>query len=310
MEFNAWNIFWTVFFGILAFIIFVGNLLTIIIFSRRKLRKRPHFLLLNLAIADLLVGLISIPIYLALHIFNKTQFLFVVFDCVDMLAGLASVFILAAIALERMHAIGWPLRHRTLYTRAYVFAIVTPWCLAAMVTTSRLLLYRSMITRQDFVTIIIISLTTPLLLTTFCYCFIWKTLRSRLPNFHRNSSEEKLSKTLLFLTGSFLVTWLPFEILVVVLNLCLPCRQLPVVSVYVIKLLHFGNSLINLIIYPLRIPEFKETLVHLLPSCRCLRQREQDSYHLNSGISVLSMTTIKDSFSILGFDSTEQTSQL
>ena len=260
-DLNSWNIFWTISFGILAFIIAVGNLLTITIFSRRKLRKRPHFLLINLAVADMLVGLISIPIYLSLHIFSTAQFLFVVVDCVDMLAGLASVFILAAIALERMHAIGWPPRHRMLSTRAYIFAIVTPWCLASMVTSSRLLLYRLIITRRHFVTIIIISLTTPLALTASSYCFIWKTLRSRLPNLHRNASDEKLSKTLLFLTGSFVVTWLPFEILVVVLNLCEPCQQLPLVIVYVIKLLHFSNSVINLIIYPLRIPEFKEALV-------------------------------------------------
>lgn len=201
-----------------------------------------------------------------------------------------------------MHAIGRPLHHRTLSRRAYIVTMVTPWCLAAMVKSSRLLLYRLIITPRHFVTIIIISLTAPLALTTSCYCFIWKTLRSRLPNLHRNASEEKLSKTLLFLTVSFIVTWLPFEILVVVLNLCEPCRQLPVVLVYVIKLLHFSNSLINLIIYPLRILTFKEALVHLLPSFRCLRRRQQGSHHLNAGISVLSMTTIKDSFSFLGLD--------
>lgn len=310
MEFNTWNIFWSISFGILAFIILVGNLFTITIFSKRKLRKRPHFLLISLAIADLLVGLISIPIYVTLHGNYTSQLLRVVFDCIDMLAGLASVFILAAISLERMHAIGWPLHHRMVSTRAYVLAITVPWCLAAMVTSSRLLFYCSIITRSHFVTIIIISLTTPFAITTSCYCFIWKTLKSRLPNPHRNANDEKLSKTLLFLTGSFIVTWLPFEILVVVLNFCVPCRQLPVASVYVIKLLHFSNSLINIIIYPSRIPEFKEALVNLLPSFRFLRQRHQESYHLNSGISVLSMTTILDSFYSLGFDPTEQTSYL
>lgn len=230
MDFNSWNTFWSISFGILAFIILVGNFVTIITFSKRKLRKRPHFLLISLAIADLMVGLVSIPIFTILHTYYVTRLLLVIFDSADMLAGLASVFILVAISLERMHAIGWPLRHRSLSSRVYMLAIVTPWCLAAMCTFSRLLLYFSIITRQHFVAIVIISLTTPLTITVSCYCFIWKTLKSRLPNPHRNASDEKLAKTLLLVTGAFIVTWLPFEILVVVINLCVPCRQLPAVS--------------------------------------------------------------------------------
>lgn len=305
MDFNTWNVFWSTSFGTLALIILIGNLLTIIIFSTRKLRKRPHFLLISLAIADLLVGLLSIPIYVAIHVKYTTKLFSVVFDCIDMFAGLASVFIIAFISLERMHAIGWPLGHRSLSNRIYCVAIAIPWVLAAMVATTRLLLYCSIISQRHFVTIIIISLSSPLVITTYCYCFIWKTIKSRLPNPHRNTSDEKLSKTLLLLTGCFVITWLPFEVLVVVLNLCVTCRQLPVVTVYIIKFLHFNNSLINIIIYPLRIPEFKEALLHLLPW-----KRNEDISQLNVGVSVLSMTTIIDTFYSLGFDPIQQTSRL
>lgn len=287
----------------MAFLIVIAYLFTVVMFSRRKLRKRPHFLLISLAVADLLFGLLSIPIYVTLHIYSTKPLLF---DCVDMLAGHASVLILAAIALERMYAIGWPLRHRMLSTRVYILTIVTPWCLAALVTSSRILFFYLIITRRNFVMVIIISLTTPLVITTSCYCLA--TVGSRLPHLRRNASEEKLSKTLLFLTGSFVVTWLPFEVLVVVLNLCVSCQQIPLASVYVIKLLHFSNSLINIIIYPLRIPEFKEALVHIFPSFGCFRQRHQGRYRMPGGISVISMTTVMDSFSPLGFDAAEQTS--
>ena len=311
MDFTSWNSFWSILFATLACLIFIGNLLTVVIFSRRKLRKRPHFLLISLAVADLLVGLLSIPIYVTLHmIIHTTEQLFVAFDCVDMLAGHASVFILAAIALERMHAIGWPLRHRTLSTRVYMLTVVTPWCFAVLVTSSRILLFFAVITRRHFVMVIIISLTTPLAVMTCCYCFIRKTLKSRLPNLHRNASEEKLSKTLLLVTGSFVVTWLPFEVLVAVINLCVSCQQIPLVSIYVIKLLHYSNSLINIIIYPLRIPEFKDALLHLLPSLECLRQRHRGKHRIHGGISVISMTTVIDSFSLLGFEAMERISYL
>lgn len=114
MEFDSWNILWSICFGIVAFLIIVGNAFTIFIFSKRKLRKRPHILLINLAIADLMVGLVSIPIFVTFHNSYMTRLLLLVFDCADMLVGLASVFIIAVISLERMHAIGKPLRHRFL----------------------------------------------------------------------------------------------------------------------------------------------------------------------------------------------------
>jgi len=149
---------------------------------------------------------------------------------------------------------------------------------------------------------------------THCYDFLLLLYLEdpwiRLPNLQRNASEEKLSKTLLFLTGTFVVTCFPFEVLVVVLNLCVSCRQIPLASVYVIRLLHYSNSLINIIIYPLRIPEFKKALLHLFPSFGCLRQRHRGRYRIHGGISVISMTTAIDSFSLLGFEATEQTSYL
>lgn len=309
MDLNSWNFFWSISFGILAFVILVGNVVSIVIFSKRKLRKRPHFLLISLATADLMVGLVSIPIFMIYHSKYTTRSLLLAFDSVDMFAGLASVFILTVISLERMHAIGWPLRHRSLSSRAYVLAIVTPWCFAAAVTSSRLLFHFSFITRHDFVSIILFSMTIPFTISIFCYCFIWKTLKSRLPNPHRDASEDKLAKTLLLVTGAFIVTWLPFEILVVVINLCVRCRQLSAVFVYVIKLLHFSNSLINIIIYPLRIPDFREALVQLLPSLSCFR-RSYQCHQLDSGVSVLSMTTIIDSFNLVGIDPKEQVTAL
>ena len=95
MEFDSWNILWSICFGIVAFLIIVGNAFTIFIFSKRKLRKRPHILLINLAIADLMVGLVSIPIFVTFLNSYMTRLLLLVFDCADILVGLASVFIIA-----------------------------------------------------------------------------------------------------------------------------------------------------------------------------------------------------------------------
>ena len=106
MDFNNWNLFWIFCFGLLSSLIIVGNALSISILSKRNLRKRSHFLLISLAIADLLVGLISVPFYIAVkNIPYRIGILTLSYQCVDMITGLSSIFTLAAISLERLHAI-------------------------------------------------------------------------------------------------------------------------------------------------------------------------------------------------------------
>ena len=51
---------------ILSFVfIVVGNLLTIVLFAvNKRLRKRRLFLIINMAFADLMLGAVSLPIYI------------------------------------------------------------------------------------------------------------------------------------------------------------------------------------------------------------------------------------------------------
>ena len=105
MNFNNWNLFWSLCFGLLSFLIIVGNALSISILFKRRLRKRPHFLLISLAFADLLVGLIPMPLYIMNQANSLLHTAYWVYLCVDMITGLSSVFTLTAISLERLHAI-------------------------------------------------------------------------------------------------------------------------------------------------------------------------------------------------------------
>ena len=181
MDFSKWNVFWSLCFGLLSFLIIVGNALSISILFKRRLRKRPHFLLISLAFADLLVGLIPMPLY----IMNQANLLlhtaYWVYLCVDMITGLSSVFTLTAISLERLHAIARPLRHRPWLTlRSYAIAIATPWIFS--LSLSYLLSVFSVITSLQFSCVIPISLSTPLLITFISNCIIWRKQSSRIPS--------------------------------------------------------------------------------------------------------------------------------
>ena len=273
MGFNSWNIVWSLCFGFLATLIVVGNLLTIWIFLRQRLRKRAHFLLISLAVADLLVGLLSVPLYIAINTILYLgmplhQLWLNLYQLTDIFTGIASIFTLAAISLERMYAIGWPFRHRTLTFRVYIFAISVPWILTAIFTSIKLLVYFTIVTFENYVYTLILFQSTPLLVICIAYFVVWKKQKTMMGNQNHVERETRLAKTLFIITGGSILTWLPFQIL----NLLLyfgATGNFPHINItaHIIKFLQNSNSLVNVIIYPFRISDFKNALLQML-HCR------------------------------------------
>ena len=270
MDINNWNVFWSLCFGLLSFLIIVGNALSISILFKRRLRKRPHFLLISLAFADLLVGLIPVPLYIIVQ-YSRYRIFDLVYIRVDMFAGLSSVFTLAAISLERLHAIARPLRHRQLTLRSYAIAIATPWIFSLTVTLVPVFPF---ITSIQASSVIIISLSTPLLITCISYCIIWRKQSSRIPNDTQARKNVHLNRTLLLITAIFVLSWLPFQVLAAVLNFCISCRRLNktlIILLYVIKLLQYSNSFMNFLVYCFRMSDYRKALSRMFPKCRCSR---------------------------------------
>ena len=273
MDYNNWNMFWSVCFGVMAILIVFGNCLSILILLKRRLRKRPHFLLISLAMADLLVGLFAIPMYIVMWLTRQKLVSPLVSDCVDMFTGFSSVFTLVFISLERLYAIARPFRHRLLALHSYLIAIATPWVLSLAVTSCRVLLGLAMIDSHQFLSVIITSLSTPLVIMCIAYYVIWRKEASRLHHTFRARNEARLSKTVLLVTGMFILTWMPFQVLVIVIVKCATCRNVSFAVVFVIKLLQFSNSVLNFFIYCFRIPNYRHALFSLLPSCNCCHLR-------------------------------------
>ena len=125
MDFKEWNPFWATCFSVMAFLIIVGNSLTIATLLRKTFRKRPHFFLISLAFADLLVGSAT-TLYVIIKYRSYLFTLPFAFRLLNMFAGLSSVFHLAVISLERLHVTLRPFRHRQLSVKAYWVAMATP----------------------------------------------------------------------------------------------------------------------------------------------------------------------------------------
>ena len=264
MDLNEWNPFWATCFSVMAFLIIVGNSLTIATLLRKKFRKRPQFLLTSLAFADLLAGCVTILYviikYRSSHLFTLSF----AFSLLDMFAGLSSVFHLAVISLERLHATFRPFRHRQLSVKAYWVAMATPWILSLCVWIFTFVFYKMSPRYYYSVNYIIItfSLTTSLLTTSFCYILIFVKRRRSQVRIFRQNQEARFSKTILIVTAASFITWMPFQCVVVFFFSS--GRFIPSSGLLFIKLLRFSNSFVNFVIYFFRFPSYRKALFTLL----------------------------------------------
>ena len=159
----------------------------------------------------------------------------------------------------RLHAISRPLRHRQLTLRSYAIAIATPWIFSLIVSLSYLLSVFSVMTYHQFSYVIIISLSTPLLITCICYFIIGGKKASRIPNEDQARKNVHLNKTLLLITAIFVLSWLPFHVLNIVISSCVSC-EIFLVKLYVMKFLHYSNSFMNFLVYCFRMPDYRKAL--------------------------------------------------
>ena len=272
MDFNSWNIFWSPVFGLLAVLIILGNFFTIRVFHRQRSRKRSYFLLISLAVADLMVGLFAIPLFIIGSSTEYPYLRWLVPTSFDAFTGLTSIYTLAVISLERMFATVCPLRHRTLTSRNYICAVAIPWVTAAVFIAVLNLYFNGIMKDPSYNFPALLFQTTPLLTICVAYFSIWiKRKYTKGIRNHRAARESKLANTLFLVTGASLLTWTPFQMINYLSYIA--GLQVSRTLLYLSKILQFSNSLVNVIIYPLRIPEFKRTLKNVIHCCRAASQR-------------------------------------
>ena len=122
------------------------NLLSMVLFVKNSnLRTRAMYLVINLTVADMFVGGISIFDVIfqfllygcesenILQSFFKREWQAVSFTTINMWLPLTSVTGIAVISLDRMHATFRPFRHRNIKKWAYGVTIAGVWILTAMI---------------------------------------------------------------------------------------------------------------------------------------------------------------------------------
>ena len=256
-----------------AVIIIIGNMFTIFVFWKHRNRlKRTSFLLINLAVADLLVGLteplalgsFDIQVLLEETSFNDGARNINISTPFQVTFAFASVFFLTLISLDRVYALIWPLRHRVSSAKRYIYSATFAWIAALSAGTTTMLAVHYIL---DFVQwIVTFSCVMVLCLVTICasYLAIRTKLSCRAPiidGTHNRQNEQqqnaKLSRTLFIVITTSLLFWIPSIVVYCARYLCFKC--VPLFAFHTFNVFRLANSLVNPVIYSFRIPMFRET---------------------------------------------------
>lgn len=254
------------FLGSLSVVTVCGNLLVIIaIIYFKQLHTPSNYLILSLAVTDLLVGLVVLPISIVFAlssclydrgIFCKIR------DSFDVVLSTTSLFNLCCISVDRYYAVCQPLTYRVrMSTRVVAVMITMSWGISIFVAIGFVVAELKQEKCKDdcFSDVVlekvmapVFSFYLPVLIMIYIYLRIFFVAQRQARSIQNTNSaatvshmERKATKTLAIVMGVFLMCWLPFF-------LCFSLQVLGGVSVPLYETLNWFtlcNSMLNPFIY-------------------------------------------------------------
>ncbi len=263
-----------IFVGFLLVFIMCGNVLVIIsIIYFKQLHTPTNYLILSLAVADLLVGVFVLPFSTMLSISScwyLKDLLCKIRGSFDIFLCAASILNLCFISVDRYYAVCQPLRYRTkINVRVIVIMILMNWTVSALVgigiairglnqgQSNRSCVLFQNISSAIMGTVFVFYL--PAIIMFSIYLKILMVAQRQAHSIQNttcqstkcgatvNKMERKATKTLAIVMGIFLMCWTPFF-------LCMTFNPLnnytiPVPVIATVKWLGWSNSMLNPFVY-------------------------------------------------------------
>ncbi|XP_051021803.1 adenosine receptor A3 isoform X1 [Acomys russatus] len=274
----------------------VGNMLVIwVVKLNPSLRTTTFYFIVSLALADIAVGVLVIPLAIVISLEVEMHFYACLFmSCVLLIFTHASIMSLLAIAVDRYLRVKLTVRYRTVTTQRRIWlSLGLCWLVSFLVGLTPMFGWNKKVTsghpqnlttlscnfRQvvcldymaffSFVTWILI----PLILMCVIYLDIFYVIRNKLcqnlSGFRETRAfygrEFKTAKSLFLVLFLFALCWLPLSIINFALYFQVKISD--TVMCLVILLSH-ANSMMNPIVYACKIKKFKETYFLILKACR------------------------------------------
>lgn len=272
--------------ALLCLITVPGNLIVVMavfVDPNKDLRSPFMYLVANLAMADLLVGLVTEPVSAFYHIKNALgvidyEVLSAAVHMPFFISCTASVLSLAALTMDRYVAITSPFRYRAnLSPLRALFACVIVWTISLSFPFAYLYLgffsYAFLFANTAVVMTFLVLL--------FAYVRIYKIFRRQVrewDSLHDSTEdnrakkirmrwEQKITKTLLIMLVLFISCYLPACAGIYVINLCSTCGcDLVLFSRDIQFLLILANSSMNPFIYSWRLNNCRRAFIWIV-SC-------------------------------------------
>ncbi|XP_058973137.2 histamine H2 receptor-like [Pocillopora verrucosa] len=259
---------WIAVLSIECLAIIILNITTIIVFvKQRQLQRKSTYLIIHLAIADLLVGAISGPMQVyAIMAECYGKIWDITFSRISLaFFPFASLVNLAFISLERVHATYRPFKHRLI--KKWVYGLVIAFIYLSTICKGTI----EIVTDWPL-NVIWVYCSYFILLVLVCLCYISIYIKVRCCHQHQlhgaaGLRERKLTSTSFLVTSASLLTFLPLTIWESMIFLHV--MSIPNWSTYLqiggtILTLFLANSLINPILYAVRMPEFRVGISKLI----------------------------------------------
>ena len=265
--------FWSAASVIEIIVVFLLNAFTLAIYTRnRHLRKRSTFLIINLTVADLLVGAVVglLPILEADNhnrdqeqAFSWQSFVYLTLTHLSPVVSLANI---SLISLERLHATLFPFRHCLVGKRVYLTIILCSWPFALTLSSVTALLYLRL--SPAFLYVFATYTLLIVVILTVSYVIIISTVKNNPPSPNAGpalSKERKLTVTLFTVNVVSVLTILPFVIWIVIAHHIQSklCHAVFLRIEFSFDLLYLFNSIINPLIYAIRMQEFRKAATKL-----------------------------------------------
>ena len=281
----------------------IGNAVVLWLFYKNKsLRTISNWFLASLSVADFLAGLVVDPMYIAFAQLRISSFLLKGIYMVWTHSTAATVFNLCCVSVDRFIAIRFPLRYQGIITKKRCYAIIIMvWLISLFLPFSSILVDNHTNVKDFWFSLSFIFFAAPLTVVTLCYFWIFKVAKKQASRVKRenlqNSNEtncpvravqnNKAMKTIGFVLGVFIVSWMPSLVLSVVDYVTASDKCFANKLVYTVwpwlAAVGLTSSAINPWIYFFRNGEFREALhrhFHWFPlnftaAQLCLRTRPE-----------------------------------
>jgi len=284
-----------------------GNVMLIHIVSK-KLRKRnvTGFLFVNMAVADLLIAVIQMPLSIALLSFHfRMPCTFVIYFVLVLSSG--SIFCLTVMAFDRYYAVVYPFRGSIWFRKPkYITPVV--WFSSIALMSVALVSFKDLHGvchfNDTFISplvfwsfVLVINYLLPLAIISILYIIVaGKMWLQKMPaddeeRVHPRQQEipkKKVIRMHIIVVAVFVVCWLPVHVLLMDFNIKMDASKWPHSLVFFCDWLSQANSAINPWLYIGLDEKMKAAFTKMV---RCCRARNLGQEKSSVGSKTRSLTT-------------------